>query len=219
MNRNLLPLFIIIVAGLLLARIALYTPGQEQAAMATPPTALQPLLLPEPRPLSEFTLRDHNGQPLGLEQLKGQWSFIFFGYTHCPDICPTTLGMLKGVAHKLEALPAISGNTRFLFVSVDPKRDTLPHLKDYIDFFHKDFIAATGEPKGIDQLARQLGAIYMFEGDTEKDDYIVNHSASVALINPQGHWIARFNPPHTVRQFHSDYLLLRDYLTTTTPQE
>ena len=218
MNRNLITLFIVVAAGLMLARITLYTPEPEKG-QTEPPVALQPLLLPEARPLKAFALKDHNGQPLGLEQIKGQWTFVFFGYTHCPDICPTTLGSLKGVANKLVAQPEISADTRFLFISVDPNRDTLPHLKEYINYFHKDFIAATGERQGIDQIARQLGAIYMFEGDTEGDDYIVNHSASVALIDPQGQWVARFNPPHTVKKFSSDYQQLRNYLKTITPQE
>lgn len=217
MNRNLITLFIVIAAGLMLARIALYGPEFEQT-VAEPPVALQNILLPEARPLKPFALTDHNGQPLGLAQLKGQWSFVFFGYTHCPDICPTTLGTLKGVAMKLDAQP-LPGKTRFLFVSVDPQRDTLPHLKEYIGYFHQDFIAATGERTEIDNLARQLGAMYMFEGDTQKDDYIVNHSASVALVNPQGQWVARFNPPHTVKQFSSHYQQLRDYFNTITPQE
>lgn len=219
MKRNLITLLVVIAATLLLASVALYTPQPKLTAAVEPPPALQALLLPEPRPLKSFALTDHNGKPLGLEQLKGQWSFLFFGYTHCPDICPTTLGMLKGVATKLEATPELNGDTRFLFVSVDPKRDTLPHLKEYIGYFHKDFVAATGERQAIDNLARQLGAVYMFEGDTERDDYIVNHSASVALVDPQGQWVARFNPPHTVKQFHSDYQQLRDYLKTTTPQD
>ncbi len=221
MNRNLLTAFIIIAAGLLLARIALYSPEQEAEQVSAPsktPAALQNLLLPESSPLRAFGLTDHDGQPLGLEQLKGQWTFVFFGYTHCPDICPTTLGMLKGVAMRLGTEP-LPDDTRFLFVSVDPKRDTIPHLKDYIEYFHKDFIAATGQREAINTLSRQLGAMYMFEGDTEGDEYIVNHSASVALVNPQGEWVARFNPPHTVKQFHSDYLLLRDYFKTTTPQD
>ena len=221
MSRNLITLFVLIAAALLLARIALYGPqgdGKQSKQSVEPPEALQNLLLPEPRPLKPFSLTGHNGQPLGLEQLKGQWTLVFFGYTHCPDICPTTLGMLKGVAMKLEAAP-LAGRTQFLFVSVDPKRDTIPHLADYITYFHKDFVAATGERKEIDGFARQLAAIYMFEGDTKSDDYIVNHSASVALLDPQGRWVARINPPHTVKQFHADYLQLRDYLKTTVPQE
>jgi protein SCO1/2 len=219
MKRNLITLFITIAAALLLARVALYGPQQGKKAQIEPPAVLQNILLPEPRPLKPFVLNDHNSQSLGLEQLKGQWTFVFFGYTHCPDICPTTLGTLKGVANKLENQEEISGNTRFLFVSVDPKRDSLPYLKDYINYFHKEFVASTGERPEIDNLARQLGAIYMFEGDTERDDYIVNHSASVALIDPQGQWVARFNPPHTIKQLHSNYLQVRNYLKTTTPQD
>lgn len=222
MNRSLITLLLVIAAGLMLALIVLYGPqeGNEQVDKpAAPPAALQNLLLAEPRPLKAFSLTDHNGQPLGVEQLQGQWTLLFFGYTHCPDICPTTLGTLKGVALKLEAEP-LPGTTRFLFVSVDPRRDTIPHLKGYIEYFHREFIAATGERAEIDNLARQLGAIYMFEGDTTGDDYIVNHSASVALLDPQGRWVARINPPHTVSQFHRDYLQLREYLIkTTTSQE
>ncbi len=214
MNRNQLTLFMTLVAALAVVRIALYTP-KPPTPYDNPPEALQELLLPEPRPLNEFALKDHNGQPLGLQQLKGKWNLVFFGYTHCPDICPTTLGMLSGVARKLQAQPEVMADTRFLFVSVDPKRDTLPHLKQYIEYFHKEFVAATGAREELDKLARRLGAIYMFEGDTDGDSYIVNHSASVALINPQGEWVARFNPPHTVKQFSSDYLQLRNYLQTT----
>ena len=211
MNRNQLTFFIAIAAALLLVRIAFYTPDTDKPVTELP-QALQSILLSEPRPLSDFVLSDHNGQPLTLQQLKGKWTFIFFGYTHCPDICPTTLGTLKGVANKLVTQPEISGDTRFLFISIDPGRDTLPLLKDYVTYFHTDFIAATGARSEIDKLSRSLGAIYMFDGDTEGDDYIVNHSTSVALIDPQGRWVARFNPPLTVSKFSSDYLLLRNHL-------
>jgi protein SCO1/2 len=211
MNRNQLIFFIAIVAALLVARIALYPPEAHKSIADAPP-ALRTLLLPETHRLSDFALSDHNGQPLTLQQLKGQWTFVFFGYTHCPDICPTTLGVLKGVARTLQDQPEIAADTRFLFVSVDPKRDTLPHLKEYISYFNKDFIAVTGERQEIDKLAHDTGAIYMFDGDTGGDDYIVNHSASVALIDPQGHWVARFNPPHTVSKLSSNYLQLRNYL-------
>ncbi len=224
MNRNQITLFLAIVAALLLARVALWQNDSEnESRLPPPPEALQTLLLPESRALKDFALSDHLGKPFNLARLKGNWHLVFFGYTHCPDICPTTLGMLNGVSNKLKAQPKLAATTRFLFVSVDPKRDTPAHLKNYITYFDKDFIAATGQRDGIDALARQLGAVYMFEGDTESDNYIVNHSASVALIDPQGQWVARFNPPHTVSQFTSDYQQLRAYLdspsTTETPQE
>ncbi|MDH5786341.1 MAG: SCO family protein, partial [Chromatiales bacterium] len=206
------------IAALFLSANGLQREAEEEQAAVAPPAELASLLLPEAIVLQPFSLTDHNGNPLGLEQLKGQWTLLFFGYTHCPDVCPTTLGMLKGVAMRLAAEPQPE-KTRFLFVSVDPKRDTTAHLADYIDYFHKDFIAASGERSEIDNFTRQLGAIYLFDGDTEGDEYHVNHSASVALIDPQGVWVARINPPHTVNQLHTDYLQLRNYLKTTTHQE
>lgn len=213
MNAHNLKLILAILLLTLLLGVALLWPTPQPPATSRPiPEALRPLLLPEARPLTPFALQDQNGAPLTLERLRGGWSLLFFGYTHCPDICPTTLGTLRGVMKTLAAHPALNADTRVIFVSVDPKRDTLPHLKEYIGYFNPDFIAATGEVQAIDNLARQLGALYLFDGDTAGNDYIVNHSASVALINPQGEWVARFNPPHTVAKFSSDYLQLRDFL-------
>jgi protein SCO1/2 len=210
-GKNLKLSIAILLLALLLAVVLLWPVPQQPAASRPIPEVLRPLLLPEARPLAAFTLQDHNGAPLTLEQLRGGWSLLFFGYTHCPDICPTTLGTLRGVTQRLEAQHA--ADTRIIFVSVDPKRDTLSHLRKYIGYFGPDFIAATGELQEIDNLTHQLGAMYMFDGDTTGNDYIVNHSASVALINPQGEWVARFNPPHTVTKFSSDYLQLRDFLS------
>lgn len=211
-GKNLTLSFAILLLVLLLAVVLFWpTPRQANRPILDIPEVLRPLLLPEARPLDAFTLQDHNGAPLTLEQLRGGWSLIFFGYTHCPDICPTTLGTLKGMAQQLGAQHA--ADTRIIFVSVDPKRDTLPHLREYISYFGPDFTAATGEAREIDNLTHQLGAMYMFDGDTTGNDYIVNHSASVALINPQGEWVARFNPPHTIAKFSSDYQQLRDFLS------
>ncbi len=211
MDRNLWIIFFVTIAALLLGRIALYGP-EQQTAVPPVPEALQNLLLAEPRPLAPFSLRDHNEQPLGLAQLKGEWSFIFFGYTHCPDICPTTLGTLKGVAKRLAQDPAIADSTRFLFVSLDPKRDTLPRLKEYTTFFHPAFLSATGERSELDGLLRQLGGIYMFEGDTSGSDYLLNHTASIALIDPQGRWVARFLPPLSAEKMHDGYVKIRNHL-------
>jgi protein SCO1/2 len=213
MNSQNIKLSLTIILLLLLLGVALLWPTPQQPTATRPiPEALRPLLLSEARPLTAFSLQDHDGTPFTLEQLHGNWNLIFFGYTHCPDVCPTTLGMLKGVMKRLEEQPEISADTRVIFVSVDPKRDTLPHLKEYIGYFHPDFTATTGTRQELDNLARQLGAMYLFDGDTTGSDYIVNHSASVALIDSQGQWVARFNPPHTASKFSSDYLQIRNYL-------
>lgn len=176
------------------------------------PPELAGILLPEARELKPFTLTDMDGKPFDLTRLRGKWSFVFFGYTHCPDICPTTLSTLKGAARLLEQPEGNLHDTQFVFISVDPKRDSLAHLKQYIAYFHPDFVGATGEKDQIDNLARQMGAIYMFDGDRESDDYIVNHSAAVVLVDPQGRWVGRFSPPHRAAGIADDFRRVRDYL-------
>ncbi|MCW9087909.1 MAG: SCO family protein [Gammaproteobacteria bacterium] len=176
------------------------------------PAELYSVVLDTPRSLAPFRLEDSEGSVFDQSRLQGKWSLLFFGYTHCPDICPTTLATLRRVARTLQQTPEYYADTQFIFVSVDPRRDTVNHLKDYIGYFHPDFLAATGEKEQIDRLASQLGAIYMFDGDTASDDYIVNHSASIAVVDPQGRWAARFNPPHTASEMANDFRRLRDYL-------
>ncbi|MGM0593762.1 MAG: SCO family protein [Pseudomonadota bacterium] len=175
------------------------------------PTALQPVVPPEIRQLEPFALTDIEQETFDLSRLQGKWTLMFFGYTHCPDICPTTLTTLRGVARELEQTPGDSTDTQFVFVSVDPKRDRLDHLKAYVRHFHPDFIAATGDKAEIDRLVRQLGAVYIFDGDTSGENYIVNHSAGIAVIDPQGRWVGRFNPPHEVKRIVDNLRRLRDH--------
>ncbi len=178
-------------------------------AQAPPPPELRHALYPEPRGLGEFHLTTSEGEAFGPADLQGQWSLIFFGYTHCPDICPTTLLTLKQVRKGLEANPGVLANTRFLFISVDPKRDTPEHLKQYVRFFHEDFLGATGERDQLDHLVQATGAVYMFEGDTSSDDYIVNHSATISLIDPKGRLYGRFTPPHDAEEMVHTFLQIR----------
>lgn len=197
----------------LLALVAIATTLWWLRGEQTPllPAELESVILREPRPLEPFTLISHEGTPLTLEHLKGHWTLLFFGYTHCPDICPTTLAVLKGVAQKLDGDPELAASTRTLFISVDPNRDTPEQLKQYITYFNPAFVAATGSKTEIDNLAMQVGAIYMFEGDTRRDDYIVNHTATILLIDPQGRFYARFNAPHTASGIADTYRRVRAF--------
>jgi protein SCO1/2 len=192
MERSRFVIILGTLAVLVLGGISLSQLLQEKA-LPPPPESLSTVLLPEYRAVTPFQLTDGDSQPFDLSRLKGEWSFIFFGYTHCPDICPTTLAMLR------------------LFISVDPKRDKPANLKQFVSYFHPDFLTATGEKAEIDNLAKQLGAVYMFDGDTNSDDYIVNHSATVVLIDPQGRWVARFNPPHKASEIAEQFRRVRDY--------
>ncbi len=204
----------LIILGLI-AVVALgvvsYTQLNRETPMAPPPEALAEVLLPEYRAVTPFNLTDGDGQAFNRSRFEGKWSFLFFGYTHCPDICPTSLAMLRMVAKNLQQTPAYYQDSQFAFISVDPKRDKPQQLKSFVSYFHPDFLTATGEKSEIDNLARQLGAIYMFEGDTNSDDYIVNHSATVVLLDPEGRWVARFNPPHKAAEIAEQFRRIRDY--------
>jgi len=152
----------------------------------------------QPREIKAFELMDHNGQSFTKEQLKGKWSLVFFGYTSCPDVCPTTLQNLGFI---YDDLKAAANNSQILLVSVDPQRDTQDKLSQYIAYFNSDFIALRAGHDVLFPFARNMGLMYAING--EGDDYLVDHSASLVLINPDGLIAAIFKPEQEVGQVPS----------------
>jgi protein SCO1/2 len=178
--------------GLLLAAVFFWMlPGKK-----TVPPELQSVLRPEPKPLQAFSLTDQYQQPFNLEHLQEKWSFVFFGYTYCPDICPTTLSTLTRVVRKLQNDPQSPANIQVVFVSVDPQRDTPEVIEGYLKYFNEAFVGITGAQQGIDSLTRQFGAGYIKEPDTTPGQYLVSHTSSIFLIDPHGRLLASFSPPH-----------------------
>ncbi len=168
-------------------------------------------LLPEARPLTPFTLVDDHNAPFTQDSLRGQWSFAFFGYTHCPDVCPNALGALKRVETLLEA-DGVTPLPRVLFVSVDPARDTPDTLAGYVAYFHPAFVGVTGEDAELKLLTRQLGILYGRSPDSSNDkDYVVDHSAAIILFNPEGHYQALFGIPHDPQKIAADFVAIRDW--------
>jgi protein SCO1/2 len=169
-------------------------------------------LIGQTRPLPPFTLLDQKGQPFGNERLNGKWSFIFFGYTHCPDVCPTTMSTLN------EAMGNITQNgdeqnTQVLFISVDPERDKLEQLDGYVKYFNPDFIGLTGTPAALNGLTMDLGILHLkVPNPNDPDNYLVDHSASILLVDPQGHLLALFGAPHQASLLADDFHTLRQYL-------
>ncbi len=141
------------------------------------------ILLPQSRTVPELEMNDENGQPVRVDQLKGKWSLVFFGYTFCPDICPTTLAQLRQVKSELpkEAMERM----QVVLVSVDPNRDTPAQLKQYLGYFDKDFRGLTGSLDATQKLANAL-SIPFIPADTSKPGYTVDHSGNLALIGPDG---------------------------------
>ncbi|MEE3923813.1 SCO family protein [Pseudomonas viridiflava] len=141
------------------------------------------ILLPQSRSLPSLSMNDQNGAPVAVDELKGQWTLVFFGYTYCPDICPTTLAQLRDIRTKLpqEAVD----NMRVVLVSVDPNRDTPQQLKQYLGYFDPRYIGLTAPVADIQKLASAL-SIPFIPADTSKPGYTVDHSGNLALIGPDG---------------------------------
>ncbi len=160
------------------------------------------------RSIKPFELTDHNGRSFTKEQLEGKWSLVFFGYTSCPDVCPTTLQNLGFI---YDDLKAIADNSQVLLVSVDPQRDTQEKLSQYIAYFNSEFIALRAEHDQLFPFARNLGLMYAISGEGE--GYLVDHSASIVLINPDGNITAIFKPEQAVGKVPSidSDKLLSDY--------
>ena len=130
-----------------------------------------------------FQLVDQDGRAVDQTMLEGKWSLVFFGFTYCPDYCPTTLTMLEATR---ERLGEAAGDLQIVFISVDPERDTPQALKDYLssDGFPKGVIGLTGTPAQVDAAAKAYGAPYQKVGSGE--DYTMNHGLTIYLMGPDG---------------------------------
>lgn len=146
-------------------------------------------ILPQPREISPIDLQAHTGEAFTLENLQGRWTFAFFGFTNCPDICPTTMAVM-GQARRSLGEEAFQG----LLVTVDPERDTVAALENYATTFAPDFLGVTGELASIGSFAEQVNAAFAKvpqineDGSADPSGYLVDHSANIVIINPRGHY-------------------------------
>jgi protein SCO1/2 len=181
-----------LVAGVVLGGLVL--PRDVEVESAT--------LLSPARPLPEFELIRDDATGMTRADLAGDWSLMFFGFTHCPDICPATLETLAAVKRRLER----EGDPvpRVIFTSVDPERDDPGTLADYVHYFDPAFVGVTGRRDAIDRLTRELGIISARVWNEERTAYTVDHSASVLLIDPDARLRAVFGTPHRVEPMARD---------------
>ena len=197
-----------LAAGLgLLAAWQLFGRGGETKA----PQLEAVTLLPQPRELPAFNLRQSDGTPLVAGELAGHWTLVFLGFTFCPDVCPTTLAELAQAQKQWEALPE-STRPRVLFVSVDPERDTPGKAGEYAHAFHPDTLAATADVPALEKFATSIGFVFMkvpgknFEQNPQ--DYSVDHSANIAVLDPQGRVAGLIRPPFQPQAIADDLALL-----------
>ncbi|TLX57249.1 SCO family protein [Stutzerimonas nosocomialis] len=139
------------------------------------------LVLPRERALPQVALIDQDGQPFGTDALRGRWTLLFFGFTHCPDICPTTLADVRRLLSQLE--PEVRDQLQVILVSADPARDTPEQLKQYLGFYRAGFLGLTGEMEQLQRFSRGLGLPFVATSETQ-GNYSVSHSGNLALVGP-----------------------------------
>ena len=132
--------------------------------------------------LKNINLIDHNGIEFNKASLNEKPSLLFFGFTHCPEICPTTLSQLSEITENLQNPIDL---TNIVFITLDPKRDTQDHLKEYIQYFNKNVIAITGQINEIKKLADNWNVFFETNGSS-KENYNINHTATVFMLDRTG---------------------------------
>ncbi len=165
-----------------------------------------------PRALPPIQLTRHDGHPLDNAAFKGHWTLVFIGFTHCPDVCPTTLAQLQQAQDQWASIPEAT-RPRVMFVAVDPERDTPEITGRYAHAFHKDTIAATGTQQQLEDFARGLSLVFMKNppDDASKPDrYAVDHSAALAVIDPEGRMAGVIQPPFEPAKIASDFIALTE---------
>jgi protein SCO1/2 len=180
---------IIVLLVALFAGLGLLASRKFFADPATPQPSLQAVkLFPQPREIPDFALQQSDGTQLMPGELHGHWTLVFIGFTFCPDVCPMTLAQLAQAQAQWEALPD-STRPRVLFVSVDPERDSPDRIGEYAHAFHRDTLAATADVPTLEAFTRSLSMVFAkvpAADGAPADQYSIDHSASMAVLDPQG---------------------------------
>ncbi|MDX1497268.1 MAG: SCO family protein [Salinisphaeraceae bacterium] len=153
-------------------------------------------VLPGARSLPEVELVNQNGAPLPTGKLQGEWHLLFFGFTHCPDICPNTLALLAAI--NAQRKESDQSSIQMVFVSLDPKRDTPEKIKAYVEYFDANMLGLTGTADNLDRLSKGLYLPYSLTEPDANGYYNVDHSGSLVLVDPQGQVRAYFSTPHKI---------------------
>ena len=156
------------------------------------------------RALPDFELIDHNGRTLGPADLADRWNLMFFGYTHCPDICPISLQALADMMREIDD-QHVRDRIQVYFVSVDPERDTPELMSSYVTYFDPGFIGATAPMERLRVLTRALGIAHEFSNRSEgSPSYDVDHSGAVVLVSPDAKFAGLFGAPQDPQKLARD---------------
>lgn len=197
MNKGFLALaaMLALVAGVWVNVVMMGADTETESRASLLPPEVDGLVLKDPRQLPVFQLLDTRGELFRETDFVGDWSFLYFGFTYCPDICPTSLVEMAKLKRSLEAShPGLA--LQFYLVTVDPVRDTPDRMREYVGFFDSSFRGLTGERAEIDKLADAAAVVYQLPADARAGGtYDVGHSSTIVVIDPRGDVRAILTPP------------------------
>ena len=176
-------------------------------ARAQAPYVFHGTVLNQPRSMPEYVLEGSEGYPIDTQHLQGHWTFLFMGFSHCASVCPLTmaeLAKMSGLLSQHSDLPM----PWVVMVTLDPKRDSLDRMHDYVRSFDSHFLGARGSEEEVKKLAQYLGIAYTqveSKVKSHSQDYSIEHSGAIMLLNPNGELVAFFTPPHHAQWLVQDY--------------
>ncbi len=214
LTRKSLAILLTVAVVIAVAAAAYIGSHRVSEPVVKPPEDIEDYLFWQAKELTDFKLIGADNKTLGLNDLKGKWSFVFFGYIHCPDVCPLTMGVLGQAFKLIEKNPAAHQEIQGIFVSVDPKRDTPELLKEYASYFSNKFTGVTGDTAQVDAFSRQMSALYTIhpeESQESGDNYLVTHNSTVFLVDPQGRLYGRFPPPQLPQEIAEVFIKIHTF--------
>lgn len=183
---------------------------KEEKIVLTQAVQINGTYLPKAIPLSDFHLTDNHGKPFSKENMKGHWTMMLFGFTHCGYVCPVTLSELNELYNNLGKTLSSKNIPHIVFVTVDPERDTVAKMNTYINSFNTNFIGVRGGADETEKLQNQLHiiAVKVKPAGQSDDQYGVDHSVEILLFNPDAELQAYMAYPHKAKQMEKDYYLI-----------
>jgi len=204
------------VVGIVLAGSGYWALWQSRSAAEEQFMPAPLITVGELKPQAKFSLVEDEKGVFDLKSLESRWSFIFFGFMYCPDICPTTLYDLSLVKQEIVIQGVNESDIQFVFISVDPARDKAAQIQRYVQYFDPAFLGATGSIGQLTNLTRQLGAPFRAEPETATNVYEVTHSSAVYLVDPLGRYAGIISPPFVASEVAAQFSEL--YRTNETPK-
>lgn len=188
--------------------------SQSNREQLQPQMKVATLLPSDLKTIPDVSFTDQHGNDFSKQDFLGKWQLLFFGYTHCPDVCPMTMAITDKVSDLVNKAEN-NDPLEVIFITVDPDRDTPEHLKKYVSFFNPEFIGLSSSDATLSALTQSLGVVYQrVENKERPESYLMDHSANLLLVDPKGRIVALFTSPHKSAEIAADITLIRNNTTS-----